>query len=99
MSNPAALLKTRPFDLSDGICLERADRRESAAEEFLRALITRLPSLKPRATHLRGFIAQANEYEATIRALDDAGVAAQFGESCLQMRREGFCDRLLANAF
>lgn len=99
MSNVGALIKGRVLNVSDGVYLERADQREPIMEEYLRALVARLPQLKSRKARLRKFIAQANAAEPALQGLDEAGLVADLQTSCLGMRQQGFTDELLARAF
>ncbi len=99
MSNVSALLKGRSLKVSDGVCLERAQEREPVLEEYLRALVARLPKLKSRARRLRKFVADANAAEPGIHALDDRQLASDLRAICLEMRQYGFTDKLLARAF
>lgn len=99
MSNVGALIKGRALTVSDGVYLERADQREPIMEEYLRALVARLPRLKSRKAQLRKFIADASAVEPLIQAMDDAGLVADLRTSCIAMRQEGFTDKLLARAF
>jgi preprotein translocase subunit SecA len=99
MSNVGALIKGRVLTVSDGVYLERADQREPIMEEYLRALVARLPQLKSRKARLRKFVAQANAAEAVMQVQDDAGLVADLQNSCIAMRRHGFTDTLLARAF
>jgi preprotein translocase subunit SecA len=99
MSNVGALVKGRVINVSDGVYLERTDQREPIMEEYLRALVARLPQLKSRKARLRKFIADANATEPALQALDDAGLVDNLKASCIAMRLEGFTDTLLARAF
>lgn len=99
MSNVSALIKGRSLKVSDGVYLERAHEREPALEEYLRALVARLPKLKSRAKQVRRFVAMVNAAEAEIHALDDSGVVADLRATCVEMRQHGLTDKLLARAF
>ncbi len=99
MSNVSALLKGRSLKVSDGVYLERAYEREQILEEYLRALLARIPRIKSRARQLRKFVAEANAAEAEIHALDDQGVAADLSATCFKMRQQGLTDKLLVRAF
>lgn len=99
MSNVAALIKGRGFDVADGVYLERADNREPVLEEYLRALVARFPQLKSRAKRLREFVASANALEPEMKAKDDANLVAAYKAACLDMQHKGFDDELIARAF
>lgn len=99
MSNVSALLKGRSLQVSDGVYLERIPEREQVLEEYLRALIARIPMLKSRAKRIRKFVAQANAAEAEMQAMDDRGLAADLSATCIEMRQQGLADKLLARAF
>ena len=99
MSNVAALIKDRVLDVGDGMYLERADKREPVVEEYLRALVARLPLPKSHTKCLPALIAQINSLDETMRALDMAGLVATLRDSGLAMRRRGFADDLVAPAF
>jgi preprotein translocase subunit SecA len=99
MSNVSALLKGRAIKVSDGVCLERTQEREPVLEEYLRALVARVPKLKSRARRLRKFVAEANSAEPEIHLLDDRELVSDLRATCLEMRQYGFTDKLLARAF
>jgi preprotein translocase subunit SecA len=99
MSNVGALTKGRVVHVSDGVYLERADQREPIMEEYLRALVARLPQLKSRTRRVRKFVAEANAVESMVQALDDAGLVEDLRNSCIAMRQQGFTDSLLARSF
>ena len=99
MSNVTALLKGRSLKVSEGVYQERAQEREPILEEYLRALVARIPKLTSRTRRLRKFVAQAHAAEAGIHALDDQGLAADLSAVCIEMRQQGFTDKLLARAF
>lgn len=99
MSNISALLKGRSLKVSDGVYLERVDEREPALEEYLRSLVARIPGLKSRAGRLRKFLAVAKAAEGAMKALDDQGLVDALQGSCLEMRQQGFTDKLLARSF
>lgn len=99
MSNVTALLKGRALDIADGVYLERADNREPVFEEYLRALVARLPSLSLRAERLRAFVASVNALEAEMKSKNDTALVAVHKTACLDMQRKGFSDSLNARAF
>jgi preprotein translocase subunit SecA len=99
MSNVAAILKGRSIRVSDGVYLERAHEREFIAEEYLRALVARLPKLKSRARNVRKFVANANSAEQELQAMNDQDLIADLKQTCIRMRQDGMIDRLLARAF
>jgi len=99
MSNVSALLTGRSIEVTDGVYLERLQERESVLEEYLRALVVRFPKLKSRAGRVREFVADANSLEPEMHALDDRGLKADLSATCVEMRRLGFADKLLARAF
>jgi len=99
MSNVAALLAGRALGVGDGVYLERAEVREPALEEHLRAWLARLPRPVSAAGRLRRFVARANACEAEMRRLDDAALVDAFRASCGEMRRRGFADEPVARSF
>ena len=99
MSNVGALIHGRVVQVSDGVYLERADLREPKIEEYLRALVARLPALRPLRGRARRFVAMAGAAEPSVQALDDADLVRDLQASCEQMRKQGFADPLLARAF
>ena len=99
MSNVNALLKGRTLEVINGIYLERSDKAEPFLEEYLRALVSRLPQFSSRTKKLRNWVAQVNALEAEMLPLDAAGLVASLKASCFAMRRQGFDDNLLARAF
>lgn len=99
MSNVNVLLKGRSVTLADGVCLERAYKREPALEEYLRALVARIPKLRSRTRRLRKFVGDVNAKELRVHALTDRELADEMTVTCAAMRRHGFTDKLLALAF
>lgn len=99
MSNVSALLKGRSLKVSDGVYLERVHEREPILEEYLRALLARVPKLKSRNRQLRKFVAEVNGAETEIHALDDQELVANLCATCIEMRHQGITDELLAQAF
>lgn len=99
MSNVSALLKGRALDVANGTYLERADKTEPFLEEYLRALVARFPRLKPRNRQLQEWVARVNELEATMRERNATELTAVLNTCCFSMRRQGFTDALLAQAF
>ena len=99
MSNVAALMKGRALEAGDGIYLERADGREPFVEEYLRALVARVPLLKPQLRQLRAFVAKVNALEAEMQPLGAAALADALKTASVAMRRQGFTDELVARAF
>ena len=99
MSNVSALLKGRGLDLSNGVYLERADNKEHIAEEYLRALLARLPGIGSRKSRLRRFVALVNAAEPVILPMIDEAIVADLRQTCIRARQQGFTDGLLARAF
>ncbi|MGV8934578.1 MAG: DEAD/DEAH box helicase [Gallionellaceae bacterium] len=99
MSNVSALIKGRSITVTDGVYIERAQEREPILEEYLRALIARSPKLKSRSRQVKKFIAEANLTESVIKNLDDMELVEALNATCIEMRKYGFTDNLLARAF
>ena len=99
MSNVAALIKGRSLKVSDGVYLERTRGREPVFEEYLRAFVARAPKLKSRTKRLRKFISEVNAAEAEMHKLDDQGLVTSLASTCIEMRQQGFTDKLLILAF
>ena len=99
MSNVGALLAGRPGEVNDGIYLERTDPKDLALEEYLRALVARMPRLAPLASRWRAVVSATNAREGEMKTLDDAALVKSFRGACLEMRRAGFDDALVARAF
>ncbi|MGO1069149.1 preprotein translocase subunit SecA [Lysobacter sp. CA199] len=97
MSDVRALLAGRRLQLGDGPYLERLDPKRSVWEDRLRAWLDRLPRLDGRSA--RAFLAATNRLEDGVRALDDDALRARLGAVAARMRRDGFNDRTLAEAF
>ena len=100
MSNVAALLCHRMLKVSDGIYFERVDAKESAIEGRLRALfgggVTQLRFLKRRWHSL---VSNANKLETQMKGFSDTDLRHNFYFVCRKMRKKGFSDALLAQAF
>src|SRR6266568_2885126 len=99
MSNVAALLYGRSDAVGDGVYLERTDPKELALEEHLRAWLARVPRLVPLARRWRRMVNLANAHEPAMKNLDDAALVETFRSACAPMRRRGFDDALVAQAF
>src|SRR6266581_8477676 len=99
MSNIAALLYGRSDAVGDGVYLERTDPKELALEEHLRAWLARVPRLVPLARRWRRMVNLANAHEPAMKNLDDAALVETFRSACAPMRRRGFDDALVAQAF
>lgn len=99
MSNVSALLRGGTLKVSDGVYLERAEQKEPLLEEYLRALLARVPRVRPRARRLRELATRTNLLEPEMQALSDSALAASLQAACLEMRRRGFTDPLVARAF
>src|SRR5712691_10564714 len=99
MSNVAALLFGRPDAVGDGVYLERPDAKEVVLEEHLRAWVARVPRLVPLAGRWRKMVNLANAHEPGMKKLDDAALVDAFRSACAPMRRRGFDDALVAQAF
>ncbi|GAB3537685.1 hypothetical protein GCM10027343_01460 [Noviherbaspirillum agri] len=99
MSNVAALLAGRPAEVNDGIYIERADTKEPALEEQLRAIFARFPRLVPLKKRWKAMLDQAGAHEPAMQQRDDAELAAHFRSVCVRMQRKGFSTELVAEAF
>lgn len=98
-TNIAALIKNRNVPLSDGIYPERTDEIESAFEERLRKLVSRLPHLKSKIKSLKSFIETVDMLDADHSELNDKKLANAFEDVCSEIRRSGFTDDLMAKSF
>lgn len=99
MSNPASLLHGRALDLADGLCIERADVRESVVEEYLRRLLLRIPRPERLRARLNRFVSAVSNLESEVQDLGDAALVSRFKQACLAARKDGFADHVLTNAF
>ncbi len=97
MSDVRALLTGRGIRVGDGAYLERADDSGGPVEEMLRAWTARLaPSGKRLGTR---FVEAVNRLEPSTQVLDQAALGRQLLGAAARVRREGFTDALLAEAF
>ncbi len=99
MSNVAALLHGRDVDVADGVYLERVDRPEPALEEWLRALVARLPDVSSRTRRLRRFVEDINAQEVAMRTKTPADLLAGFKTACIDIQRHGLDDGPIGRAF
>ena len=99
MSNAAALLRTRPTELADTACLERAELREGAFEELLQRLVAHLPRPRWHRRRLQRFVAAVNAAESSMEALATPELAGVLRGVCREMRSTGFLDGPTARAF
>jgi preprotein translocase subunit SecA len=97
MSDVRALLVGRDVPLGDGPYLERLDAVRAPWEEHLRALLDRLPRTEVRRA--RAFVRATNALEDAARQHDDSQLRPRLDDVVRQIRREGFSDRTLAQAF
>ncbi len=99
MSNVTALLRNSSLKVSDGVYLERAEQKEPVVEEYLRALLARMPRLRSRKRRLHQLVGQTSRLEPEMQALNDSDLASSLYEACAGMRHVGFSDPLVARAF
>jgi preprotein translocase subunit SecA len=97
VSDVRALLVGRDVPLGDGPYLERLDAVRAPWEEHLRALLDRLPRTEGRRA--RAFVRATNALEDAARQHDDSQLRPRLDDVVRQIRREGFSDRTLAQAF
>ncbi|MGN6323717.1 MAG: hypothetical protein ACTHNE_18510 [Dyella sp.] len=97
MSDVRALLAGRALRLGDGPYLERLDAKRSPWEDRLRAWLDSLPRFDgPR---VRRFLDATAAREDAARASADVQLRDALREIAQRMHRQGFNDRLLAEAF
>jgi preprotein translocase subunit SecA len=99
MSNAAALLKTRRIELADNACMERAERREGAFEEFLERLVAHVPRPRWQRRRLRRFVAAVNAAESSLQLLATDELAGVLRGAGRELRSTGFRDGPTARAF
>lgn len=97
MSDVRALLAGRNVPLGDGPYLERLDAIRAPWEERLRVLLGRLPRMEGR--HARAFLRRTNALEEAARQHPDSHLRPRLNDVVRQIRKEGFSDPALANAF
>jgi preprotein translocase subunit SecA len=91
------LLAGRDIPLGDGPYLERLDAVRAPWEERLRALLDRLPRMEGQRA--RAFVRATNALEDAARQHPDSHLRPRLNDVVRQIRREGFSDRALAQAF
>jgi len=99
MSNINALIKGRSIRLSDGYCVERAYEKEIIVEEYLRALVSRIPKLKSHKRVVKKFVLEVNALEANYKIFSDDILKSEFKIACHKMRKLGLNNKLLVRAF
>ncbi|MDO1527464.1 hypothetical protein QMK61_01345 [Fulvimonas sp. R45] len=97
MSDVRALLAGRDVALGDGPYLERLDPVRRPWEEHLRALLDRLPRMEERRS--RAFLRATNALEDTTSRLADDQLRPRLDDVVRRLRRDGFGDRVLPQAF
>jgi preprotein translocase subunit SecA len=98
MANVGALTLGRAIHVNSGVYLERRDRDDSAAEEWLRALFAKLPYLRTHRSRIGRLLATANQAEAHLQTLNPAELLSHFKASGRDMHQAGFTDEALAHS-
>ena len=96
MANVGALTIGRAIEVNSGVYLERRDRNEPAAEEWLRGLFAKLPQLRTHRHRIARLLAMASQAESELKLMDVAGLLDRFKASGRNMRQIGFTDDALA---
>ena len=96
MANVGALTIGRAIEVNSGVYLERRDRNEPAAEEWLRGLFAKLPQLRTYRSRIARLLAMASQAESELKLMDVAELLARFKASGRSMRQSGFTDDALA---
>ena len=78
MANVGALTIGRAIDVNSGVYLERRDRNEPAAEEWLRGLFAKLPQLRTHRRRIDRVVAMASQAESELQLMDVAALLARF---------------------
>ena len=97
MAKVGALTLGRAIDVNSGVYLERRDRDDSVAEEWLRALFAKLPNLRSHRSRIKLLLADAAQAEASLLPLTDAQLLERFKASGRAMHKAGFTDEALAH--
>jgi preprotein translocase subunit SecA len=97
VSDIRAIVVGRGIEVGDGPYHERADPAFSGAEEWLRAALARLPAW--RRGDGREFLRLAEAHEARLRDLDDSALRSALGRAVAGLRKSGFADAPVAEAF
>lgn len=97
MSDIRAIVAGRSLEVGDGPYFERADVRQSLFEEVLRAGLARLPSGDRRRS--KKFLSCAASHEDALRQLDDQALPLALKSVAVRMRKAGFSDPVVAEAF
>jgi preprotein translocase subunit SecA len=98
MANVGALTIGKAIDVNSGVYLERRDRNEPAAEEWLRGLFAKLPQLRTHRRRIARIVAVASQAESELQLMDVAALLARFKASGRSMRQSGFTDDALAQS-
>jgi preprotein translocase subunit SecA len=96
MANVGALTIGRAIEVNSGVYLERRDRHEPAAEEWLRGLFAKLPQLRTHRRRIARLLTMASQAESELQLMDVAALLARFKASGRSMRQSGFTDDALA---
>ena len=96
MANVGALTIGRAIEVNSGVYLERRDRNEPAAEEWLRGLFAKLPQLRTHRRRIARLLTMASQAESELKLMDVAELLARFKASGRSMRQSGFTDDALA---
>lgn len=97
MSDIRALLVKRGIELGEGAYVERLEKRVLALEEWLRGVLSWLPRTLPGEG--ARFTRRALQYEAAMQERSDDGLRQALADLAGKLRRQGFTDVLLAEAF
>lgn len=97
MSDIRTIVVGRGLLVGDGPYHERADAPTSTLEEWLRAALARLPDLRRREA--AAFLDLAASHELKLKGLDDTSLPSELRRIVPGMRRSGFDDPVVAEAF
>ena len=90
MSHVGALVLGRDIKVNAGVYLERRDRQDNAAEQWLRSIYARIPRRIASRARIEAIVSAVAKQESATQASSDIELRTQLHSVGLQMRKTGF---------
>ena len=90
MSHVGALVVGRGIEVNAGVYLERRDRQDNAAEQWLRSVYARLPKRVASRSRIEDVVSAVAQQETAVSAYSDEQLRLQLIQAGMQIRKTGF---------
>jgi preprotein translocase subunit SecA len=90
MSHVGALVAGRDVQVNAGVYLERRDRQDNAAEQWLRSVYARLPRRIASQARIDALVAAVAQQESATRPFSDSDLREHLHKAGMQLRKTGF---------